>query len=110
MLCHCAGDVGPDLGGVQDAFFVYPGQGISIRLGISSRSSCLSWQWDGLPRIHVNVTWSIWGLIDSAETISDMMTEGYLVGMGKLVKGGCLVCPNDHCYESNYGSAYKSDV
>ncbi len=77
---------------------------------VSTRLSCLSWQWDGLPRIHVNVTWAIWDMIDSAETLLGMVTEEYLIGMGKLAKGRCLVCPDGNCYKSDYGGARRSDV
>ncbi len=49
-------------------------------------------------------------MIDSAETVSGMVTEEYLIGMGKLAKGRCLVCPDGNCYKSDYGGARKSDV
>ncbi len=48
--------------------------------------------------------------MDSADTLSDMVMECYLIGMGKLAKGRCLVCPDDNCYESNDGGAHKSNV
>ncbi len=48
--------------------------------------------------------------MDSADTVSDMVMERYLISVGKLVKGRCLVCPDDNCYESNDDRARKSDV
>ncbi len=48
-------------------------------------------------------------MIDSADLLG-MVTEEYLIGMGKLAKGRCLVCPDGNCYKSNYGGARKSDV
>ncbi len=63
-----------------------------------------------MPRILVNVTWGIWALLDLAETVSDMVSEWYLIGMGELAKGRCLECPDDNCYESDYGGALKFNV
>ncbi len=40
------------------------------------------------------MTWGIWVLMDLADTVSDMVTECYLIGVGKLAKGRCLVCPD----------------
>ncbi len=63
-----------------------------------------------MPRILVNVTWGIWALMDLADTVSDMVTECYLIGAWELAKGGCLGCLENNCYLSNDDGAQKSNV
>ncbi len=39
-----------------------------------------------MPRILVNVSWGIWASMDLADTVSDMVTEFYLISTGKLAR------------------------
>ncbi len=48
--------------------------------------------------------------MDLADTISDMVTECYLIGAWELAKGRCLGCLKNNCYLSNDDGAQKSDV